>query len=411
MEQTKEIGKKRLLFILIAFLLGVVVGFMIWAFFKAMELGIHFFWEFFPSIFAFDYYPILVCTIGGVLIGICQKKFGTYPEELSEVMDKVKETHRYEYNKMHGIAICALLPLVFGGSIGPEAGLTGVVAGLCTWVGDRFKNVAKEMKEITNIGMSAALSAIFHSPFFGFLAPIENEDEGIAIPHKAKMILNFAAIFGGLGSYFLLTQFFGGGMGLGHFDKMSIEVNELLWLIPFALLGTLAGYLYYIFEKLSKFAFGKIERFTILRTTIGGLLLGVCGVFFPLTMFSGEAEMTDLMNSWHLMSAATLFLTAVLKIVIINVCIQSGWRGGNIFPIIFSGICLGYAMSIFTGVDSVFAVAIVTAALCGAVMRKPLAVTMLLLLCFPARGIISMSVAAFIGANIPMPALLKGAEK
>ena len=32
--------------------------------------------------------------------------------------------------------ICAFIPLVFGASVGPEAGLTGIIAALCYWIGD-----------------------------------------------------------------------------------------------------------------------------------------------------------------------------------------------------------------------------------------------------------------------------------
>ena len=41
------------------------------------------------------------------------------------------------------VLVCAFLPLVFGSSVGPEAGLTGIIAGLCYWVGDNVK-YAKE---------------------------------------------------------------------------------------------------------------------------------------------------------------------------------------------------------------------------------------------------------------------------
>lgn len=63
-----------------------------------------------------------------------RRRFGAYPEDLNKVMTQVKETGRYEYKHIGASAGGALLPLLFGGSVGPEAGLTGVIAGLCTWV-------------------------------------------------------------------------------------------------------------------------------------------------------------------------------------------------------------------------------------------------------------------------------------
>ena len=68
-----------------------------------------------------------------MIIGLFAKRFGPYPEDLNEVMAKVKQDGRYEYDKLGTMSIAALLPLFFGGSVGPEAGLTGAIAGICTW--------------------------------------------------------------------------------------------------------------------------------------------------------------------------------------------------------------------------------------------------------------------------------------
>ena len=50
-----------------------------------------------------------------------------------------------------------------------------------------------------------------------------------------------------------------------------------------------------------------------------------------------------------------------------------------------------------------FALCVCTAALLGAVMRQPLMTALLLILCFPASGILFMLAAAAIGAAIPVP--------
>ena len=395
------------LFILLALVLGAAAGAAIWAFFKLMNICLDFLWTAVPARLDFAAYPIVVCAIGGLLIGLWQKKWQGYPEELNEVMAKVKSDHRYEYKNAWAIAIAALLPLIFGGSIGPEAGLTGVIAGLCTWVGDRFKSVAKEMQELAQIGIAATLSVIFAAPLFGFVAPFESENEQMVFPKKAKMVLYFAAIFGGMGIFALLTDWFGGGMGLDRFEAATIGTKELLWLLPLALIGTAGGYLYYLAERVVIRAVRPLDRFVVLRAVIGGLLLGTSGFILPWTMFAGEAQMELVMEQWTVLPVAVLLATGAVKIVISNVCLHTGWKGGNIFPVIFAGICIGYGMAALLQIDGVFAVAVVCASLCGAVMRKPLAVVLVLLLCFPLKGVLVMCAAAFIGATIPIPSRLR----
>ena len=68
-----------------------------------------------------------------------RKEFGSLPEELPQVMGRVKKEGSYPYDNLHILIVSALLPLIFGGVIRPEAGLTGVIVGLCCWVGDRLK--------------------------------------------------------------------------------------------------------------------------------------------------------------------------------------------------------------------------------------------------------------------------------
>jgi H+/Cl- antiporter ClcA len=120
-------------------------------------------------------------------------------------------------------------------------------------------------------------------------------------------------------------------------------------------------------------------------------------------MFSGEAQMHMVMNDWMIISVAVLLATGFIKIIITNVCIQTGWRGGDIFPLIFAGCCFGYTASNVFGVDAVFAIAVITASLCGVAIRKPLAVIVLFMLFFPPQGIIGMAASAYIGCVVPLP--------
>lgn len=95
---------------------------------------------------------------------------------------------------------------------------------------------------------------------------------------------------------------------------------------------------------------------------------------------------------------------ALVWILLTNLCIQFGLKGGHFFPVIFAGVCMGYGMAMLTcgpdGGHVVFGAAIVTASLLGGIMKKPLAVTMLLFLCFPVKMFIWIFIAAVVGSKL-----------
>lgn len=397
--------KNNVLLLLYTVILGSIVGAIIWAFLRIMNLGIEFIWDFIPSKIDFPLYTILVCAVGGLLIGLWKKKFGDYPEELGTVLGKVKKTGRYPYNNIFSTIISALLPLISGASIGPEAGLTGVIAGLCSWVGDKLKLYFKEVKELTQIGMSATLGSIFHSPLFGFIEPIES-DKDVVLPKTSKIVLYFTAILSSFGVFLLLGKLFGGRAGLESLVTDKVDLWQYLYAIPLAAIGILAGYLYFLFKKLTFSLEQKFKKYTIIRGSVGGLLLGISGTILPLTMFSGEHQMGVVISEAETIGAVMLIVIAVVKLLLTNICIDSGLKGGHFFPIIFCGISIGCAMSLILGIDIVFSASIVTTALVGHTLKKPLATVLLLMIVFPVKLIPIMLFAAIAAKFIETPKIL-----
>ena len=287
---------------------GAVTSLIVWLFLKLMGLGIGLVWDTIPSNFDFKFYPIIVCTAGGLILGIWQKLTNAVPDELDEVMKKVKKDKFYPYNKVLLLCVSALLPLVFGGS-----------------------------------------------------------------------------------------------MGLPRLGGYNITNFERLWGIPLALLGAVCGFLFIISSKIFGKFFALIQGKLgiIISTTLGGIILGVMGTYLPLTMFSGEESITVVKESFAEFAPWILIISGVLKLVLTNICIKSGWKGGHFFPVIFCGVSIGYGVAMLGGLDTAFCAAVVTAGLLGVTMKKPLAVTMLLLLCFDARVIPWILLAAFLGSIIP----------
>lgn len=420
-----KITRKSLsIFVAFSVCLGAVAGAIVWALLKVMSIGIHLLWDVIPANFGNPIlYTFAVCLLGGLIIGLWQKKFGILPDTLDSVMADLKKNGTYPYNRLHILAVSALLPLIFGGSLGPEAGLTGIIVGLCCWIGDRLKYKGAEVRELAQAGIAATLGVIFNSPFVGIANNFENKDleddqteeigaKGTMDLKKAKMMVYVAAIIGGFGAMGGLGRLFGGGMGIARFDRdINITFDDWKWFLLFIIISVLCGMLYMLCNRITTALGEKIAKYRVISCMLAGLFLAALGLLFPWTMFSGEHEMSEMMQIWQEQSFSVLFLSSVVKLILINLCVNLGWRGGNIFPIIFAGTCMGFAMAMITGAEPVFAVAVCVSGLCGYIMRKPVTVIGVLLLCFPVTIIVPMAASAYVGSVIPVFQIFKNKRK
>ena len=368
-------GKIALISIL-ATVLGAISSAVIWGVLKIMTLGMDLLWTILPAKLGAEHnlvYMMAVTITGGVIIGLWQKKFGLLPEELPQVMGRVKKEGSYPYDNLHILIVSALLPLIFGGVVGPEAGLTGGIVGLCCWVGDRLKCKGDELAALAQSSMGAA---------------------------------------GGIAAFTGLGALFGGSAGLPRFDaKHTISWIQWAWFLGIVAAAILAGLCYLFFAKVSEKLGEMLQNHRIVSCVLAGVCIATGMYFLPLTAFSGEHEMGELMSSWEDHSAKILILTALAKMLLVNLCISLGWRGGSIFPLIFSGVAAGYAFAAITGIDPNFAVAAMTAGLYGYVSRKPVMTVAVLLMCFPPVYIFPLVGAAVIASKVPIPPKMHEEEK
>lgn len=394
---------KRIRFLFFAVCIGGAIGAFIWGFLRVMGIGQELLFTVLPKYVPIPCFVPVVCILGGVIIGVYEKKFHASPDNMEAVMAVIKKEGKYPCDHLAIRTIAALLPLVFGASLGPEAGLTGIIAGLCFWAGSKFRYAKKHMEELSNIGLGASLGIIFGSPLFGYTFSIEEEDTSTEYSKTVKMVTNITAILGGFGAFVLLGRLFGGGAGLPRLSGSDIGNRERFSVVLLIPAGIAAGIVYTVSHAASSrfFAALKEKCGVVVCAVLGGVCLGVFGIFLPFSMFSGESQMEVLAETYLEYTPILLIGIGIGKIFLTNVCIESGWKGGHFFPVIFAGVSIGYGMGIACSVEPVFAAAVVTAALLGYMMKKPVAVALLLMLCFPVDAVVWMLVAAVVGAGVP----------
>ena len=389
--------------------LGAAVGVILWVFLKAIQLCTRLLWEMLPQALggnpAAGVVMVAICAAGGLIMGLVRRKYGDYPEELPVVLGKIKRDRHYDYHPMPVMLVCAFLPLVFGASVGPEAGLTGIIAGLCYWIGDNVKYAKSHAAEYSDIGAAVMLGTLFHAPLFGIFAVEESENgETPNIPKISKILLyglsaaTALLVMKGLGAVFGAA-----GEGFPGYEADGAGVADYAMLLPYVAVGLILFLAYYYSKKLMTIIAGKIPA--VVKETICGLCIGGVALVLPAVLFSGEEQMGMLPDAFTAYAPAALIGVGLAKILMTTFCIEFGMKGGHFFPLIYACSCMGFGLALLVfggaaGAHAVFAAAVVTAATLGAQLKKPFAVTMLLMISFPFRLALWIFLAAAIGGKV-----------
>lgn len=407
MEKTNLTNKFKLIFF--CAVLGVVSGTVLWLFLKIINLGTELLWDKLPG--ALDtpiWYPIAACTIGGAIIGVFRKHFGDYPQSMKSVIGTVKKTGTYPYRKIIVLLIAAVLPLIFGSSVGPEAGMVGVIVALGCWVNENLKFAGKNANLYSRVGMAVSLSVLFYSPLFGFFSAVENDDissecEKEKLDRNSKLLVYGVSIVSSLGIITFLNHHLGRvSEGFPSFESAQPDRWDLAMIIVYIICGIILGL---FFEKSEDWC-EKLSRIIppVISEILAGMILGCVVAFLPVVQFSGESQMAILITDYAKYAPTAMIGIAFLKILITNICIQMGLKGGHFFPVIFSAVCLGYGISMLVfplnAAHATFAAAITTAATLSVSLRKPLAVTCLLFLCFPVQMGLWIFLAAVLAGQV-----------
>ena len=408
--------------VLLALATGFVIGFAIYCVMNASIWLTGLLWNGVGGALDASWFPLVTCVVGGVLIGVWTWWTHDRVRPLEEVMAEFKATGTYRVNGAFKPVVTFLLPLVFGGSVGFEAGLTGLIVAGCCWIRDKLKAAGLREAAVADVTIAASLAAIFGTPLAGIVAGAESApDDGRDVLEEpsvdafdmrrgAKIVLYTAAAFGAFGGIVLFGDLFGASAGLPRFDSVGAAYAELLWAVPCIAVAYLMTLLFHgstrLFAWIARFL-GDGTRGTIAKPVLAGAAMGAIAMAFPLVLFPGETQAEELMQAWAAMPALVLLGTGLLKAVVTPLCLQLGWVGGNLFPSIFAGVAAGYGLAALTGADPMLMVTVTATAFLAGVTRKPLLTLAVLFLCFPANGILWMGLAAIVGASLPLPAVFR----
>ena len=277
-------------------LLGIVSALVTFVFMLLVNQGIALVWEqaMLASGLNAGLFTILVCTLGGLLVGLLVKFFGDHNAIFAELMQEFGRTGRFNYRNAPGIVVTALVSLVSGAALGPEAPLADACGGIGTWTGEKLKLNDQEIRTLGYGGLSGMLASFITNPFAGALLSLESAQGGMT-----GMTIYFWGLFPSLLSSAVATVVFVGLTGqffetVYTFPAYIPRLVDLIMAVPLSLIGGAAGLIFALMFKWLRTLMLPLKKHLVLRGVIGGLGMGIIGALLPLTLFSGEEQSVDL---------------------------------------------------------------------------------------------------------------------
>ena len=406
----RYINNATLIFVFAA-VIGVLGGGFAYGYLKIANVGITIIWDWIPGMLDTKFYTLGMCLVGGLVIGSFHKIWGRYPDSMSEAIGRVKNEGSYPYDKMHLILAGSLIPIFFGGAVGPEGGLVSILLAFVFWAYDQLRMATQRMQNIISKSPDTPRGKVLKQMLAGLKCRPKNMvfDASREMKTAELIFCGTAAGLIGLTTFILLSTFVGECISIPQLESSRVRLLDKVILMILIAAGIASGYLFAIFRKITNkfFDYTRTKDLHILNAVLGGAVLGVIGSVLPMSMFSGGSAMQALQYEYLQMTPILLLVIGVVKLFLTNVCIQSGWRGGHFFPLLFAGLSIGYGMSLLLDTNQVLCVCVVSASLLATVLQEPFAALILSLIFYPVEHIGWIAAASFAGGCIPMPKALR----
>jgi H+/Cl- antiporter ClcA len=385
------------------------------AFAILMTLGLGLVWSWLdPSdvqAFSGNWKIVAIMTAAGLIVGLIHHF--THAEE-ANVFRAVIEG-RLEPKGLPASLLVSLISLVGGFSLGPEVPSGMFAGGLATWISEKRK-MSEELKD-SNVksGVVSAYGGLFTSPISFVLMLLELPHKQSPVYFGVLAIASVASVIGFSIFYALAGNEYANLLRILDLPTYTLEVWMLGAAVLFSVLGVALAMVY-------AFMLGSLKRLTaplakqpILRSTLGGFLLGLLAMALPLTLFLGGNGMLFVTEHGAQMGLVLVIVMVFAKMLATSGALSTGFIGGPIFPLLFTGATVGTAVNlIFPGIPLALAVGCSMAALTGALLPAPFMISLVVLLVTGINsleavpvllaGVLSHSIVAGFGLIKPPPA-------
>lgn len=327
-------------------------------------------------------FQTILIIIGSGFLYFLLSHWPNLPKTAQDSLIELKQRRTIDYQDVFLNLLVTLVVLVFGAGVGPEAALLSAIISLSIWQADNLRYLYFQYDELKDLPKTDVFKRLFN-PF----KYRQSYDEKLA-PKQSKLIKQKKLLY----VVFTINGVLAFGLLLRQTDQPSFITKlgqshwqiEQLWIVPvlmmvIAIFGKLIKVIYQILVKQLQ----RLEISLAVKIFIGMLGIILVSYLAPDLLFSGQHSLHLLTGAWSKETPEFLLTMALLKLIFLAWCLNLNWRGGDIFPITFAAMTLGFAVAKIVPQFDVLLVTAVVATTLMSVLLSPLVSGIFLLFFFP----------------------------
>ncbi len=236
-------------------------------------------------------------------------------------------------------SLASAISIGTGGSVGREGPIVQIGSAVGSAIGQLLKVPARQLRTIVGCGAAAGIAATFNAPIAGALFAAEVIVGDFAVSQFSPIVISSVVAT-------VVSRFF-----LGNQPAFAVPEYELVSpfeLVPYMVAGLVAGlvavaFIYTLNAAEKSFEGLRLPEYT--KACLGGLLVGLIGVFLPEVFGVGYTTISAALAGK--LAAVTLAALLVAKLLATSVTIGSGGSGGIFAPSLFLGAMTGGFLGTF----------------------------------------------------------------